>query len=784
MQLRLLAPLFVVVFSVLVSACSCGQDVNVNCGRDSDCSSREVCRDSICVLRGASDAGGGSTSDGGLTEDGGVCLQACGAGCCGTGEKCESDVCRLVCTQAETRCGDPGAEACCSSAQLCYLGACITPGNSCTGNSECASNQYCDTSVGKCLPRGANSLCEFQPGDAGVQPTELWNSVITTDAYTQVMMSPIVIDVNSDGTPDVLANYFGPGGYNGDGLMRALNGANGNILWSSADVATDHVHPPASIAAGILRAGGPMQAVTVGRDGRLFSFNAATGTVLWRSHDNSGGAVLCNANWGGPAIADLNADGVAEIVCGMQAFDDQGLQLWTAGGAAGAVGPLTVVVELDGAAGPEITDGAKAVHSDGSPYWGPAGMGGLIAIGDFVDGAKAAARDGQAEIVSVNGGTIALINGQTGALIIAPSTLPSADANFQCFVGAPGVTGSGGPPTVADFDGDGKPEVGVANLACYTVFKYDNSTGTPRWTVLWSKYVQDRSSSVTGSSVFDFDGDGRAEVVYADEVALHVFDGRTGASIFNRPHCSGTTYEYPLVVDVNGNGRADIVISENTYAAGGLGCATGATAGIHVFKDGADNWVNTRSIWNQHTYHVTNICDGVDQVCGGPGAAGNVYGRIPPTERSNWSFNNKPSGSTAPPLNNFRQNVQGEGLFNAPDLAVKDFRENTTQCPNTMTLQARVLNQGALGVLAGIKVAFYEDVSPRRLLGVTQTTTKMLPGQSEVVSILWPVPAGQLLPINVIVRVDDDGTGLSASSECREDNNQAGPLSAACASIN
>jgi len=36
------------------------------------------------------------------------------------------------------------------------------------------------------------------------------------------------------------------------------------------------------------------------------------------------------------------------------------------------------------------------------------------------------------------------------------------------------------------------------------------------------------SSNVTGSSVFDFDANGAAEVVYADECFLRMYDGSTG----------------------------------------------------------------------------------------------------------------------------------------------------------------------------------------------------------------------------------------------------------------
>ena len=50
----------------------------------------------------------------------------------------------------------------------------------------------------------------------------------------------------------------------------------------------------------------------------------------------------------------------------------------------------------------------------------------------------------------------------------------------------------------------------------------------PADTVLWFKQTQDCSSAFTGSSVFDFDGNGKAEIVYADELYMRIYDGTTG----------------------------------------------------------------------------------------------------------------------------------------------------------------------------------------------------------------------------------------------------------------
>lgn len=775
---------------IQLAGCNCGSVVvtGAACMKDGDCPTGQHCgADKHCAANdgGATGGGGGGQSDGGGGTGGGggggsACVTMCGAGCCTASETCELNVCHLKCATGTTRCGDLGSEACCSGTDVCYLAACTTPGTACDLSTPCPTGQLCDPTINHCLPKGPSGVCEFHPDGGSVNPSTLWDYV-PADAYTQVMMTPAVADVNGDGIPDVLANYFTvAAGYGGDGVMRALSGDDGHVLWTTTDDAVNHVNPPASLAIADLDGSGKLLAITVGVAGDIVAFDAKTGVKQWASHDSGGNSVLCGANWGGPAVADLDGDGLAEVVCGLTVFDATGLVKWNHGLGGGAVGPLTVAVDLDGDGKLEVTDGNQAYRYDGTAFgWSGSGTAGLLAAGDFVDATGTPGRDGNPELVVVNAGTITLVNGQTGALLTPAAAIPGWNG-AMCMQGS--NPGTGGAPTVADFDGDHLPEVGIAAIACYSEFKLVGSGASLAWSVVWSNHTQDNSSSVTGSSVFDFNGDGRAEVVYADEIAVHVYDGQSGTEIFNRAHCSGTTYEYPLVVDVNGNGRADIVVPENTYAAGSLGCDPSVQPGIHVFHDALDQWVNTRQVWNQHTYHVTNVCDGVDQVCGGPGATGNKLGRVPLHEPPNWAFGNSVADGGYP-LNNFRQNVQGFGLFDAPDLALKDLAYDNTGCPTSVLLEARVVNEGALGVLAGLKVAFYLDGTPRTLIGVATTTHGLLPGDSEIVTVTFNPPPGNG-PWNIYVVADDDGTGHGQSSECNEANNEAGPLAVTCAMIN
>src|SRR5690606_11727615 len=182
----------------------------------------------------------------------------------------------------------------------------------------------------------------------------------------------------------------------------------------------------------------------------------------------------------------------------------------------------------------------------------------------------------------------------------------------------PGGTTSniGGPPTIADFDGDGRPEIGVAGGYSYSVYdlarpREDTSGITPapaqgQLFVRWTKVTQDRSSNATGSSVFDFQGDGSAEVVYQDECNVWVYSGTDGRTQLQLPNTTGTIHEYPLVVDVDGDGNSEILVVANDSNAAGDCPGQTARRGLYMYGDANDRWVPTRKVWSQHTYHITN----------------------------------------------------------------------------------------------------------------------------------------------------------------------------------
>jgi hypothetical protein len=273
---------------------------------------------------------------------------------------------------------------------------------------------------------------------------------------------------------------------------------------------------------------------------------------------------------------------------------------------------------------------------------------------------------------------------------------------------------------------------------------------------LWIKTTHDCSSAVTGSSVFDFNGDGKAEVIYSDEYHLWMYDGPTGTNLIpSTCNTTGTLWEYPLVADVDNDGQADIVVASNAYAET---CPEDGSkqSGIRIFGSASGSWVRTRRVWNEHTYHITNV--GEDGV-------------VPKSELPNW---------TQPGLDDFRQNKQPGSEFAAPDAVVAA----VPVCSGaTYTIVATVRNIGEAVLPAGVKVTFYANApSPGTILGTSATKHALSPAQSESVTLVVANPSSVLTSGGTTIYATVDPTTTPAH-ECRTDNDTSPPVSSACGMI-
>ncbi|MBI2892056.1 MAG: VCBS repeat-containing protein [Deltaproteobacteria bacterium] len=794
--MRILALLSIGMWAVTVTGCGGGKATTCESG----CSGDET---------DGGDDSGPTGVDGGVEEGCRGDLD-CAGGFCIDGACCPTPEC--------------GGE-CCTGDEICFAGACVVPGEHCRSSRECGEDRYCEPALvddpedlpepvgedclhepppegrcldlppvcdeedpgddAECLPR-----CEYHPPVGALEAVTEWRwgpVAAEQPELTDVWATPTVgrlVDSNCDGAVDELdppnvvfvsgnarSTCCSCGGYAPStcltGVLRVLDGLTGEEVWSLERAAEGSIgFAGLSVALGDIDADGRVDIAAVTGEGKIVVVDA-TGAVMLESDLPVAGIGVASFGWGGGlAIADMDGDGAPEIAYGASLFTTAGgaltrLFVGASGLGGGAAMALSVFGNVDADPDVELVAGKTVYDRDGTMVWDRPGLSeGFPAVGDL-DG------DGAPEVVLIGGGQALILEGATGATELGPLTLPG--------------TGSGGPPTIADFDGDGAAEIGVAQANYYSVLEADYAA--PALRVLWQAPNHDLSSSVTGSTVFDFEGDGIAEVVYNDECFLWVYDGPTGEVRFATPTTSFTATEASLVADVDGDGHAEIVMVSNgaNPGPGGWGCDVApwnqpdpnsvrpawapppgqpAYRGITVLGDASSAWVGTRTLWNQHSYHVSNICDDRDDACD---VAANTYGAIPARERANWQV---------PWLNNFRQNAQDEGIFDAPDATVT----LDVGCESPPILRATVRNLGQALLPAGVEVAFWLRLDDHdELLGTAATEAPLFAGQVAELEMEAPADPSGLFMAQIVLDPD-----VPAFRQCREDNDGSGNVSARC----
>jgi hypothetical protein len=706
------------------------------------------------------------------TKDEGPPDSFCPDACCDVEQACTGGSCVAKCPNGEL-CG-ADLELCCEGGTTCIANQCVTPGSECEFDEECAADEVCPVFLGQCVPGDILPMCEFVPEFGPFKPVQAcqWTSAgLPNPARRDVVATPIVLNLtddngdgltNDDDTPDIAFMTYdltNAGCCNVDATLRIVSGEcnDDKSMNTLASLAMPVLTNDVGIAGGDLDGDGVPELVAVSKvagqpQGTVaFRRTAADGSaweVLWHNQDYPKWNVHTR---GGPTIslADLEGDGVPEVIVGNVVLEgDSGALKWdgvvTAGGMGGIgnngfLGPSSTVADIDLDGVQEVIAGNTVYAADGSVVWtfnymtnnSPCG-GGLPC-----DGFNAVANldaDDEAEVVIVRLGEVFVLD--TDGTQLSRIALPKIDC----------ANNESGPPTIADFDGDGRREIGTASADYYVVADLDCDVdplpmGCSDKGVLWKTANEDCSSRVTASSVFDFEGDDKAEVIYADEIHFRIFDGSTGTILFSdNTYRSHTRIEMPAIADVNNDGHADIVIGENSYNNG--------KPGLEVWRGELNDWVRTRRVWNQHGYYITNITKD---------------GTIPALPEKNW-LNTR--------FNNFRQNVQPGGLFYAPDATVVGLIcDEGMVGQGKLVLSIVVKNDGALPIEAGTPVKLEIDkdgvLTP---LATTATNKKLLPGQSEVLDLEVALPMDAPgLPYDIKATIDPDNT----VDECIEDNNSS-----------
>ncbi|MGE0790109.1 MAG: FG-GAP repeat domain-containing protein [Sandaracinaceae bacterium] len=761
---------------VLASGCDCAGSDEHPCTSQRDCDAPMICVDGLCV--DAPD--GGPLADGSAPE---------------------------VDAAVETD-GGPCGPAC----RRCRFDTCVPDLGTCTTNDDCPGDSYCSAD-GECIPYGVPPDVTFDPDCQRrevldeVRPVEQcsWAGPASDDIEPRsswIYTAPMIADLNLDDDPGrlqpsviVTTWYTSPASEWDDriGMLRIFDGRTcaEQLRFGGPDALDDRPAygsqwAIADLDGDVGTPGGRPEMVGLRRvDGTgttrvnlyALAFDVTAGTPsarrLWYGRDCTTDTVLefnSSTTGSGPSIHDLDDDGVPEILMNSMVFDVNGCVLTST---STANLPLIAAADVDGDGKVELVTGNALSEWDPlttewipEPYFVTTGShltAGHIAIADL--GAYSALPDAPLpndlpEIVVVNNGTIRVI-ALDGSLVFGPITLTPLG----------GTVDAGGPPTASDFDGDGQVELAAAAKNFYMVFDMDCLTpgtelaerpggrcarspamaGMPAG-VLWAQPAEETSSGVTGSSIFDFDGNGTGEAVYQDECYIRVYEGGTGEVIFSAPASSGTGYELPTIADVDGDFATEIVVPRTPRSASVCGTTDplfpdsgtfSSQVGFVIYRDPEDRWASSRPIWNQYAYSITHITDDAR-----------------PIRTSEWRRN-----WTVPGLNNFRQNVQGDtGLLNIADLTVVFHDVNelcTAVLPAELPLRARVCNRGTNPVSDGVLLQFVEAGA---VLCETRTTRLLTPGECEELSCMGNVASAE----DLFVRVDPD----DEIADCRPGNDE------------
>ena len=419
-----------------------------------------------------------------------------------------------------------------------------------------------------------------------------------------------------------------------------------------------------------------------------------------------------------PVLADLEGDGTVEVVVGPVIIEGASGEVRAASPVAEGryfayeeIGMHSVVADLDLDGQSEIIVGNALVDPlGGTICQAKALYDGFSAAADF-DG------DGQGEALVVGNGHAGIY--ESNCQVISEWLL----------VGG----GTGGPPTVADFDTDGSVEIGIAEAETYTVYETDG-------TVLWTHPVSDASSHATGSVVFDFEADGRPEVVYADETRLWILAGADGTvRLEDDRHACRTLHEYPTVADVDGDGSSEIIVPN------GGGHLGEDKSGLYVLGPAEGSWLMSRQVWNQHAYSIVNVEDDLS---------------IPSPAESNWpTHNNFRSGDPQPT----------PSWLSSDPVPIAEIC--LTECiQGRLVVAGRVGNSGAVSFRSGVPVSLYTQWSDPIHLDTVYTSQSVAPGDTSEI-LFFRVDANDVVNQELWIHVDDDQGAEFVPDECNEQNN-------------
>ncbi len=336
---------------------------------------------------------------------------------------------------------------------------------------------------------------------------------------------------------------------------------------------------------------------------------------------------------------------------------------------------------------------------------------------------------------------------------------------------------------IADIDGD------TLMNAVYVSgrYLYALEEGATNLQLTWRQNVTEETSGYTGCTMFDFNADGKSEIVYRDEDYIYIYTTEEdGTVIRSTPvRCSSrTSNEYPIVANMDGDIATEIcVVCSTTNTINGKNLGLWDEAEVRVYESANEPWVPARKVWNQHGYFVANVNDDLT---------------IPKKQQLHHLVYSKNAEcrkfGTSRPLNSFLNqspylNSFGCPSFPAPNLAVLPFNGTSTidysppTCPvDSFEISFKFMNRGDIGISGNLNISFYNgDPRLTTLPLATRLTTKVFPlaelnpGDTVSITTIVKGPGSQF---KLFIVLNDNGTTIPLDftkqpdriAECEYDN--------------
>lgn len=599
--------------------------------------------------------------------------------------------------------------------------------------------------------------------------------------------APLVVgDIDNDGKVEIIGLTEKAGNqlsYDSDGIIiynfedgKVKKKHSFSIIGTQNGIAGSTSSSFGSIA--IARYNNEGYIVLAGTNTYLYAYKP-DGQLHWRSDQPCSNTIPNIVN-----IADFNGDGIPEVYVGNKIFSLSNGKLLCDGGSSNNKGimsnstgysPMAIDITLDGKlnliAGTQIYD-VTITNNNGtsgnsiSPIAGLELPASKVPANSSKDGMTQVVdidNDGQLEVVvtTLVGGRVVtyvwkpLPNGES--ILMGSYLVPATGIGYNCI------------PMIGDIDNDGYPEiVYITNGSTFQMYALQYTPGAAmgnRLSLKWQLSHTD-GSGCTGMSLFDFNLDGTAEIVYRDERTLRIIDGSGSTAVVKKTFDnvrSATLREYPIVADIDNDGQAEIIIQGYDEVSAGGDSQRGY---IRVFKSSGTQWAPARTVWNQYNYNSVNVNEDLTIPAK----------QFPITTKFKGKDKTAGTADDVRVYNNFRQqqtylDKNGVAFMKIANAVVEnpqDIKYDYNAVTDVLTISGlKVRNDGEATLKAPFMITTYKDnVSPSSKKITYSHTQSIGIGDTEPISFTIP-SFKSWMPVNkLIIKVNDAGSGINHQEVC------------------